>query len=103
MKHVFALLTFVATLTGCAGLQSAKEPAQELWYAAELLCQADLTQYAAVQNINGAAAIIDSICSSVEVARPYVEVLLREQTRWADPMAWPRSNAIVAFRAQVGR
>jgi hypothetical protein len=89
---VAAVLGYLAN--GCSVLAPAKEPAREVWYAAELLCEQDLEQYAQVQAISGAAQLIEDVCSSVEVARPYVELLLREdQVRGGDPRAVPRANA----------
>lgn len=97
-----ALLLLV--LPGCAELQSAKEPAQEVWYAAELLCRQDLTQYAQVQAVPGATKLIGEVCASVEAARPYVDVLLREKdARVADPLAWPRANARMLLARRVGQ
>lgn len=99
MKTIlFALLT----ITGCSILQPAKEPAKEVWYAAELLCAQDLTQYAEIQAITGAAQLIQEVCSSVAVADPYVDALLK-QNRGRDPLAQPRANAVAAFKARRGQ
>lgn len=106
MKHLLALTLTLATLSlfGCAELQQAKEPAQELWYAAELVCQMDLQSNPAVQAIGGAVDLINDVCRDVEVARPYVEALLREQReRGIDPLFRARQNALLKLRAQVAR
>ena len=108
MNQVFALLTVFATLTSCAVLQPAKKPAQELWYAAGLLCAQDLEQYAEVQEIHGAVQLIQVVCSSVEVAKPYLDVLLKQDRSaglqdLTGPLEKPRANAVAQFKARMAR
>jgi hypothetical protein len=99
-----ALLLYgaVFAVAGCAELQRVKEPAKEIWYAAELLCKQDLAAIPQVQAIFGAVQLINEVCHDVEVARPYVEVILREQReRGIDPLFRARQNALAVLRSRL--
>lgn len=103
---LFVLLT--PGMTGCAELQSAKQPAQEIWDAAELLCQQDLASVPDIAPVQSALALMQEVCDDLAVARPYVDLIqqygkMSEQTRGLDPRARARSNAVAAYKARAAQ
>ena len=104
MSKTIVFICSILLLSSCTELQSAKPPAQELVYAAELLCQQDLTQYAQTEAvasvINGAIGLVNEICEDMSVVQPYLDLLLKENRALGSRRA-ARENAIAALNARV--
>lgn len=99
MKTTWITMALVLS-SGCAELAPAKEPAAELMYAGELLCAQDLGAIPEVQQLAGAGELINEVCATVEAAKPYADLLLR-QTRSVDPRAQARANALAILRVRA--